>query len=136
ANAVIEIASRLHLEARQQRDCLAIGVDHRRRNVFPWAIARQKIKKRRVAEILFQVGAAIQILSVNFRHGKAMLQKMPCESEEGGILFANVVQDADGALLPVREADNFASRAAQFSLELHHVRWGVAEAPLEELAED
>ena len=128
--------SRLHLEARQHRDCLAIGVDHRRRNVFPGTIAGQKIKQRRVAEILFQVGAAIQILSVNFRHGKAMLQKMPCESEEGGVLLANVVQDADGALLPVGEADNFASRAAQFSLQLDYTRGRTMEMLFEEGVEN
>ena len=70
------------------------------RSVSPLRILRQKLKERSVAEVLFEIGALIQILAIDFGHRQAMLAKVSGKFEEGGILFAHAVENADGAGLP------------------------------------
>ena len=79
ANAVIQIAPGLDLKARQHGDHLAIGFDAPRRDLFPVAILRKKFEQRRVAKILFEISALIQIFGIDLRHGQAMLAKVPGE---------------------------------------------------------
>ena len=70
----------------------AIGFDHRRRDLIARSMFRKKLKQRRVAQILFEIGAVIQILGIDLRHRQTMPAKMPGEFQEGRVLFAHVVQ--------------------------------------------
>jgi hypothetical protein len=58
------------------------------------------------------------------------------EGEERGVFFAHAVQNPDGALLSVGEADDFASRAAQLALQLDDARRWVVKVLLEEGVEN
>ncbi len=77
---------------------------------------RKKLEERRVAQILFEIGALVQILGIDLRHRQAMPAKMPGEFEEGHVLFAHVVQNADGADFRARQADDLAPRPAELPL--------------------
>src|ERR1700733_11755185 len=57
AHAVVQIASRFNLKARQYRYHLAIRFHRCRCNLFPSAIFRQKVKQARIPKVLFQICA-------------------------------------------------------------------------------
>jgi hypothetical protein len=61
---------------------------------------------------------------------------MPGESEEGGILLANVVKDADGGGAVGGEADDVASGAAELSLQGLHAAGRRVEVLFEKFLED
>jgi hypothetical protein len=54
------------------------------------------------------------------------------EGEEGGVFFADVVEDADGGAWAGREADDFAAGAAEFALKGSDTIDGGVEVVLEE----
>ena len=57
AQLVIQIAAGFDLKPRQNGHNFAVGLDRLRSNVFPGAILREKLKKRRIAEVFFEIGA-------------------------------------------------------------------------------
>ena len=120
ADLVIEIAACLHLKARQLGDNFAIGLDHFGRNGVAIAIGAEKFEERGVAQILFNVSAASQILGIDLGDGQAMAAKMPGELEKGKVLFAHGVENADGGVARAGKADDIASRAAQLALKRLH----------------
>jgi hypothetical protein len=61
---------------------------------------------------------------------------MPGELEKGGILFAHVIKDADGAGFFAHQADNLASRPAELALQGLNPLNGRIEMLFEESLED
>src|SRR3954469_20897311 len=61
ADFEIQIASGLDLEAWQRGDRLAIGVDNFRGNSVTATVLRKILKQGQVTEVLFEVGAFIQV---------------------------------------------------------------------------
>src|SRR5207249_11862285 len=61
AHFVIQIATRFDLKARQQGHNFAVGFHRLRSDAVTRTILRKKIKERRVAQILFEVGALAQV---------------------------------------------------------------------------
>ena len=98
ADLVVQVAAGLDLKARQHGDDLAIGFDDLRGDGVAGAIGAEEFEERGVAEIFFEVGALAQILGIDLRHGQAMAAKMAGELEEGDILFAHGIENADGAV--------------------------------------
>ena len=94
---VIQIAARFDLEARQHGDNFAIGRDGLGSDGGAVAMIGKKLKKRGVAQILFEIGAWFKSSRINFRHGQAVAAKVPGKFEEGDILFAHVIQNANRA---------------------------------------
>ncbi len=91
-----------------------------RRNLFAGAIPGKKLKKRRIAQVFFEIRAMIQIFAINFRNRQAVFAKVFGEGQERGVFFAYAVKDADRACFVVRQPDDLASRAAQFALQRQH----------------
>jgi hypothetical protein len=58
------------------------------------------------------------------------------EFEEGGVLFADAVENADGAVFFIGEADDFATGAAEFTLERGDALGRRVEMLLEEFFEN
>jgi hypothetical protein len=58
-----------------------------------------------------------EIFGVDFRDGEAVAAKMFGKGEEGGVFFADVVENADGGAEAGGEADNFAAGASEFTLK-------------------
>ncbi len=116
ADTVIQIAASFDLEAREDGDDFAIGFDDLRGNVIARAILGKKFEKGGVAEVFLEIGAVVEVFGVNFGNGKAVAAKMFRECEEGGVFFANAVENTDGAAILVGEADNFAAGTAEFTL--------------------
>ena len=81
------------------------------------AIFGEEFEERGVAEVFFEVSAVVKIFGVDFGNGKAVAAKMFGEFEEGDVFFADVVKNADGAVLIIGQADDFAAGAAEFALE-------------------
>ena len=61
---------------------------------------------------------------------------MPGEFEEGGVLFAHVIENADGSDLLACKPDNFAPRAAQLPLQGLHLLDGRVEVLLKKTVEN
>src|SRR5208337_2886997 len=59
---VIQIAAGFDLEARQGRHNFAIGLNGLRSDAIAGAILREKIKERRVTQVLFEISAPAQVL--------------------------------------------------------------------------
>src|SRR5690348_12924871 len=97
ANAVVEVAASFNLKPGENGDDFAIGIDDRWRDAGAGAVLRQEFEQRGVAQILFEISAMIEIFRVDLGHGEIVLSKVLGESEEGGVFFANVVENADGA---------------------------------------
>ncbi len=136
ADTVIQIAAGFDLEAREDGDDFAIGFDDLGSNVFAGAILGKEFEKRGVAEIFLEIGAVVEIFGVDFGDGKAVASKMFGEFEEGGVFLANGVENADGAMFFVGEADDFAAGTAEFALERDDaLGWGL-EMLLEEIFEN
>ena len=117
AHLVIQIAPSLDLEPRQYGYDFAIGLNRLRSNVLASAILRKKLKKRRAAQVFFQISIVRQIFSINFRNGQTVLAKVPGKFEESDILFTDVVQNTNRTELPTAEPDDLSTRAPEFSLE-------------------
>ena len=117
ADFVVQIASRLNLKARQNGDDFAVGFDHWRGDGIAGTIGAEEFKERGVAQVFFKVGALAQILGKNLRDRQAMTAKMAGELEEGDILFAHRIENANGGMSRSGEADDDASRAAELALE-------------------
>ena len=95
-DGVVEIASGFDLEARKDGDDFAIGFDDSGRDDGALAIFGEEFEERGVAEVFLEIGAVIEIFGVDFRDGEIVSAEMFGEREEGGILFADVIEDADG----------------------------------------
>ena len=132
ADGVVEIAGGFDLEAREDGDDFAIGFDDLRGDGAALAIFGEKFEERGVAEVFFEIGAMIQIFGVDFWDGEIVFAKMLGEGEEGGVFFADVVEDANGGAGAGSEADDFAAGAAEFALEGSDTVVGGVEVLLEE----
>ena len=97
AHFVIQIAAGFDLKARQHGHNFAIGLHGLGSDVGAVAMSREKLKKRGVAQIFFEISAVAQILGINFRHRQTVPAKMPGKFEEGDILFAHVIENANRA---------------------------------------
>src|SRR6266705_2284579 len=136
ANTVIQVAASFDLEAREHGDNLAIGFDDLGSNVLAGAVFGEEFEERGVAEVFFKIGAVAEVFGVNFRNGKAVAEEMFGEFEKSGVLFADAVENAYGAVLLIGEPDDFAPRTAEFALQrLDTVGRGV-EILLEEIFEN
>ena len=85
--------------------------------IFTGAICREKLKKRGVPEIFFEISALAQILRVNFRHRQSVLAKMPGKFEKRDVFFAHVIQNANRAVAFAGEADDLSPRTAELAVE-------------------
>ena len=99
AHFVVQIAAGFDLKARQHGHDFAIGFNRLGSNLLAGAIVREKLKKRRVAKVFFEISAVAQIFGVNLRHRQTVPAKMPGKFEEGDVLFAHVIQNANRAEL-------------------------------------
>jgi hypothetical protein len=136
ADGVVEVAAGFDLEAREDADDFAVGFDCLRSDVRARTIFRKKLEERDVAEVFFEIGAVGEVFGVDFRHGEAVAAKMFGEGEEGGVLFADAVEDANGGGFFVRKADDFAAGTPEFSLEREDMLGRSVEMLLEELFEN
>ncbi len=75
------------------------------------------MKKSSVAEVFLEIGALVDGVAVDFRNWQAVAAKVAGEFEEREIFFADVVKDADGGRAGAGEADDLATRAAEFALK-------------------
>jgi hypothetical protein len=116
ADGIVEVAAGFDLEAREDSYDFAIGFDGFGSNVFAGAIPGKEFEKRGVTQVFFEISTVGKIFGVNFRNGKAVAAKMFGEFEEGGVFFANAVEDSDGAVIFVGEADDFTAGTAQLAL--------------------
>jgi predicted nucleotidyltransferase len=96
ADAVVEVAAGFDLKAREDGDDFLVGFDDLGRDDAALAILGEKFEERGVAEVFFEIGTAREIFGVDFGDGKMVLAKMFGEREEGGVFFADVVENADG----------------------------------------
>ena len=96
------------------------------------AMLAEEFKERGVAEIFFEISACGQILGINLRNGQAMAAKVAGEFEEGDVLFAHGITNADGGEAAAGEADDGAARAAKLALE----RMGLVGRDVEVLLEE
>ena len=60
ADGVVQVAARFDLEAREDGDNFAVGLDHGGSDVFAGAVLGEKFEERGVAEIFFKVGALVE----------------------------------------------------------------------------
>jgi hypothetical protein len=112
ANGVVEIAAGFDLEAREDGDDFFVGFDDLGIDDASLAIIREEFEERGVAKVFFKIGALSKIFGVDFRDGEIVFAEVFGEGEEGGVLFADVVKDADGGAGPGCETDDFAAGAA------------------------
>jgi len=136
ADGVVEVAAGFDLEAGEDGDDFTVGFDYLRSDARAGAVFRKKFEKRGVAEVFFEIGAVGEVFGVDFGNGEAVAAKMFGESEEGGVLFVDAVEDADGVTSFVGEADDFAAGAAEFALERDDMLGRSVEMLLEELFEN
>ncbi len=108
ADFVVQIASGFDLKARQDFDDLAIRLDDRRRNRFSGAVRGEKFKEGGVSEIFLEVSVVVEIGRVDFRDGQSVLAEMAGELDEGGVLLAHTIKDADRGDPSTGEADDLA----------------------------
>ena len=93
---------------------------------------REKLKKRRVPQVFFEISAVAQIFRINFRHRQTVPAKMPGEFEESNVLFAYVIQNANRAEFFAGQPDDIASRPAELALQRLHPSDGRVEMLLKE----
>lgn len=132
ADRIIEVAGGFDLKARKDGDDFFVGFDDLRGDGGALAIFGEKFEERGVAEVFFEIGDVIEVFGVDFRDGEIVAAKMFGEGEEGGVFFADVVEDADGGARAGSEANDFAAGAAEFALEGVDVFDGGVEVLLEE----
>jgi hypothetical protein len=117
ADVVVEVAAGFDLKAGKDGDDFAVGLDHFGSDGCADAIFGEEFEEGGVAEVFLEIRAVVQVLGVDFGDRQAVAAKVFGEFEEGGVLFADAVEDADGAGFFIRETDDFAAGAAEFSLE-------------------
>ncbi len=88
----------------------------RRRNILARTIFGEKFEERRVPQLFFQISALVQIFRVDFRHRQTVAAKMPGEFEKSDVLFAHIVQNADGGDFVAGQPDNLPPRTTQIAL--------------------
>ena len=91
AHLVIQIAPGFDLKAWQHGHHLAIGFNDLGSNILADTMLREKLKKRRVPQVFFEISAVAQIFRINFRHRQTVPAKMPGKFQESDVLFAYVV---------------------------------------------
>jgi hypothetical protein len=96
ADGVIEVARGFDLEAWKDGDDFSVGFDDLGRDGGALAIFGEKFEERGIAEVFFDVSAGVEVFGINFRDGKVMYAEVFGEGEEGGVFFADIVEDADG----------------------------------------
>src|SRR5262249_2128973 len=82
------------------------------------------------------VRAFIQVFSIDFRYRQIMLSEMTGKLDECNVLFANIVENANGRLISGDEAEDFSARAAKFSLNGPYLLNGCVEMLFKQLLED
>src|SRR5271165_414151 len=133
ADFVIQVACGLNLEAGKHAHDLAIRLDYFGLDGFAGAVLRKEFKERGVAEILLDIRAVAQVLGVYLRHRETVPPKMPGEFEEGAIFFADMVQNANGAMAPAGEPDQVSPRTTELALQGPYAHDRRAEMLLEKL---
>ena len=97
----------------------------------------EEFEERGVAEVFFEIGALAQVVGVDLGDGQAVAAEVARELEEGDVLFADGIDDADGACAcaPTRgcEPQNGAAGAAKLALQRLNAVGRVVKVPLEEL---
>jgi hypothetical protein len=117
-------------------DDFAVGFDCLRSDVRARTVFRKKLEERGIAEVFFEIGAVAEVFGVDFGDGEAVAAKVFGEGDEGGVFFADAVENADGAIFFVGEADDFAAGTAEFALEREDALGRRVEMLLEELFEN
>ncbi len=117
ADFIVQVASGFDLKAGQYGYHFAIGRNRLGSNDRSVAMAGKKFEKSSAAEVFFQISALTQIFGINFGHGQTVAAKMTGKFEEGYILFAHVIENADGADAATRKAYDLAARAAKLALQ-------------------
>src|SRR6516162_6437719 len=130
-DAVVQIAGGFDLEEREDGNDFAVGFHHRGSDVFAGAILTEKFEQSSIAKVFFKISAVVEVLGVDFRNRQAVPAKMPGEGEEGDILFAAAVKNANRGDAVVGKADDFAARAAEFTLQRLNARGRCVEMLLE-----
>ena len=74
----------------------------------------------------------VQVFAIDLRNGQSVAAKVAGELEEGDVLFANGVHDADGGVIAAGEAKDGAAGAAELALEGLRAFRGRVEMLLEE----
>src|SRR5215469_13368554 len=119
-DAVIQIPGRFDLKTRKHLDHPAISLACFRANLPVSAMLGKKLKECCIAEILFQIGALTQVLSVNFRNRQSVPPKMPGKCDESLVLFAHIVQNPDCSRRPARQPDDPPARPSELALKRLH----------------
>ena len=78
----------------------------------------------------------VEVFGVNFWDGKTVAAKMFGEFEEGGVFFADAIENADGPAFLVGQPNDFAAGAAEFALQRHDAVGRRVEMLLEEFLEN
>ena len=76
---------------------LPIGLDRCRGDDVAGAMGAEELEERGVAEVFFEVGVVSEVFGVDLRNGQAVATEVAGELEEGDVLFAYGVRDADGS---------------------------------------
>ena len=98
ADFVVQIAPGFDLKAGQGCDNLSIRFDAQSGQMTsPVAIRAQEFEERDVAEVFLEVGICVPGLRRRFPERAAVSAKVAGELEEGYVLFAHRINDADGA---------------------------------------
>ena len=136
AEAVVQIAGSFDLEAREDGNNFAVGFNDGGGDGFAGAIFGEKLEKRGVTEVFFEIGAVIEVFGINFGHRQAMAAKMFGEFNEGNIFFTPAIKNSDGAGFAAGESDDFAAGAAEIALKRLNVRGQRVEMLFEEFLEN
>jgi hypothetical protein len=132
ADGVVEVAASFDLETRKSLDDFAIRVDNGRGNGRAGTVLCEEMKESGVAKVFFEVGALINGVAVDFGNGKAMAAEVAGKLEERDILFALIVENADGGKAPAGETDNLTAGTAEFALKRENTLGGLVKMGLEE----
>ena len=120
AHFVVQIAARFDLKPRQHGDNFTIGRDGLGSDGRAVTMVREKLKKRGTAKVFFEISAVAQIFGINFRHRQTVPAKVPGKFEEGDILFAHVIENANRAEFAGGKPDDLAARTAELALQRLH----------------
>ena len=74
-------------------------------------MSRQELEQRRVAQVLFKLGPAFQILAIDFGNWQTVPQKVPRKREKRVVFLVHTVKNADCAMLAARQADDLTPRS-------------------------
>jgi hypothetical protein len=136
ANFVIQIASRLDLEARQDGDNFAIRFNDLGRDFVSGTIGAEEFKESGVAQIFFEIGPVAQVLGIDLGYRQPVTAEMAGKLEKSNILFAHGIENSDGGVPRAGEADNDAPGTAELALERHNALRRRLEVLLEKASEN